>query len=155
MAHQQPRHYFGRAHSALTATIVLITVAVAVTVLVSFLPALATHPDPVRLAEEWLSHIDTNRYSDSWATASSYLKQQIQEGQWTRTLTSHRQPFGPVLSRQHHKTERRHHLPNVPKGEYAVLYFATSFTHKRDALETVVMFQESNGLWKAIGYTIK
>lgn len=152
------RHYRNRDTVRLTPLLPSILILFAVALNGLWLPqshASAADTDQVRLAEEWLGHIDNSHYSRSWDTAAGYLKKQIPTDQWTRNLTTHRQPFGSVLTRHHQKTDHRNDLPNVPKGSYAIVYFATSFEHKREAMETVVLYKEADGAWKSIGYTIK
>ncbi len=107
------------------------------------------------VAEQWLHTIDAQHYQQSWDQASTYLKTALTAPQWQQTLTAHRQPFGSPLSRILQKTEYRRDLPGVPKGQYIIFHFMTTFKDKPDAIETVVVTKETNGEWKSIGYTIK
>jgi len=46
-------------------------------------------------------------------------------------------------------------LPGAPDGEYVVVQYQTIFTHKKEAVETVVSAREKDGSWKMSGYFIK
>ncbi|MEK7760529.1 MAG: DUF4019 domain-containing protein [Nitrospirota bacterium] len=129
----------------------------AVTLLLTSLlsPCWATDTLPTTIVEQWLAHLDHHEYQESWQTAAHYLQRAIPAPQWTQTLVAHREPFGKVIQRQHSTTEYKGTLPGIPNGQYAIAHFLTSFEKKDQALETVVMTLESNGTWKAIGYTIK
>jgi hypothetical protein len=126
-----------------------------VTLFLHFPATAATDLISPRTAEQWLERIDQHQYQLSWDTASTYLKKAIRESQWERTLTAYRQPLGALISRHHQHTEYRSNLPGVPSGQYAIVYFVSSFQEKADALETVVLTKEPDGTWKTIGYTIK
>ena len=43
----------------------------------------------------------------------------------------------------------------MPKGEYVILQFESSFENKKFAVETVTPMIEKNGEWKVSGYYIK
>lgn len=135
-----------RQHTSLAAFLLMITL---------FSPSWATDALPTTVVEQWLAHLDHHEYQQSWHTAAPYLQRAIPAPQWTQTLVAHREPFGKVIQRQHSMTEYKGTLPGVPNGQYAIAHFLTSFEKKDQALETVVMTLESNGAWKAIGYTIK
>jgi len=132
------------------------TIALIMTLMcMSEIPTLAADTLSVQRAEQWLTKIDQRQYAESWTSSAVYLKQAIDQAQWTKTLTSHRQPFGLIVSRHHQKTEYRNNLPGVPNGHYAILYFLTNFETKLEAIETLVLQQEPDGAWRSIGYTIK
>ena len=118
-------------------------------------PCWATDTLPTTVVEHWLAYLDHHEYQESWRSAAPYLQRAIPAPQWTQTLVAHREPFGKVIQRQHSMTEYKTTLPGVPNARYAIAHFLTSFEKKDQALETVVMTLDSEGLWKAIGYTIK
>ena len=42
-----------------------------------------------------------------------------------------------------------------PDGHYVVIQYATTFEHKKSAVETITPMQEADGSWKVSGYFIK
>jgi len=65
-----------------------------------------------------------------------------------------RQPLGAVTSRVLQSVIKATALPGVPDGQYEILQFATSFTQKAQAIETVTLAREGSA-WKVDGYFIK
>ena len=61
--------------------------------------------------------------------------------------------MGPVSSRVLKGVTKAKSLPGAPDGEYEIVKFKTSFAHKADATETVVLSREASG-WKVVGYFI-
>lgn len=77
------------------------------------------------------------------------------EKNWTDALNGTRKPLGKLTSRKLGKAQSATSLPGAPDGNYVVMQFNTSFSNKKDAVETVTFMQEKDGKWKAAGYYIK
>lgn len=110
---------------------------------------------PVRTVEAWLHHVDALQYEASWTEASPFLQQHISKQEWKRILNSTRAPIGTVIARRHMVTQYASHLSGIPDGTYAILQFDSQFTGKDSMTETVVFSRESDGTWRAIGYSMK
>jgi hypothetical protein len=54
----------------------------------------------IEAAKSWLQLIDEGKYSESWAQAAEYFRNNVSEQQWTRALSGVRTPLGKVLSRE-------------------------------------------------------
>ena len=106
-------------------------------------------------AENFLQLVDTGHYSESWDAAAAFFKQQVSRQQWVKQLESVRPAFGNLVTRkikgQNHTTS----LPGAPDGEYVVIQFYTSFTHKKNAIETVTPMLEKDGEWRVTGFYIR
>gem|GEM_PF-1902642 len=106
-------------------------------------------------AQAWLLRMDRGEYAKSWQESSGIFKSVVSEAQWVKDLTIYRRPLGEVKSRRLRKTENPKSLPGVPDGQYLVMEFESSFTEKKEALETVTFMQEVDGRWRGVGYFIK
>jgi hypothetical protein len=110
---------------------------------------------PVRTVETWLHHVDTLQDAACWKEASQFLQHNIPPQEWERILKSIRAPIGTVIVRRHMVTQYTTRLPGILDGTYAILQFDSKFTGQDSAIETVVFSKESDGQWRAIGYSMK
>ena len=110
---------------------------------------------PEQLALEWLALVDQGRTAESWSEAASHFRRAVSDAQWAAATDAVRTPLGAVVSRALKSEQRATELPGAPDGEYAVLQFATTFAHKRSAVETVTMMRDTDGRWRAAGYFIR
>ena len=106
-------------------------------------------------AEHWLNLVDKGNYAESWDQAATYFKSVIKSADWKRTIKAVREPLGNVISRtiisQHYTTT----LPGAPDGKYVVIQYNTSFTNKKEAIETITPMMDKDGKWHISGYFIK
>ena len=110
---------------------------------------------PEQLALEWLALVDAGQSAESWAAAASHFRRAVSDAQWAAAADGVRAPLGAVASRTLKSEQRATELPGAPDGEYAVLQFASSFEHRRSAVETVTMMRDTDGRWRAAGYFIR
>ena len=109
----------------------------------------------ISAAENFLQLVDSGRYSESWDATSSFFKQQVSKQQWEKQLESFRPTFGNLIKREIKGQKYTKSLPGAPDGEYVVIQFSTSFTNKKNAIETVTPMLESDGEWRVTGYYIR
>jgi len=109
----------------------------------------------VMSAQNWLSLVDQGKYEESWKQAAEYFKGAIKPDDWQRSLVGFRMPLGPVLSRKVKATQYTTTLPGAPDGKYVVIQFATAFTNKSTAIETVTAMSDKDGTWRVGGYFIR
>ena len=118
-----------------------------------------TGDDPEKKAiaasKVWLELIDNNHYAESWETAAVLFKTAVSKEQWNKSLLSVRKPLGKVIKRELKSTQYTTSLPGAPDGEYVVIQYATSFTNKKSAIETVTPMLGKDGKWRVSGYYIK
>jgi hypothetical protein len=113
------------------------------------------HRQATEAAEAWLVLIDAGEFDDSWEAAADYFKSVVKKEQWREMMAAVRGPLGDVLSRELTSAEHRTTLPGAPDGEYVVIQFATSFEHKKSAVETVTPMRDRDGTWRVSGYFIR
>ena len=107
------------------------------------------------VAPAWLAQIDRGKYAASWKDAAAYFRGAITEKGWSDALNSTRKPLGKLVSRKLASLQSASSLPGAPDGKYVVMQFSTSFSNKKEAVETVTFVQEKDGKWRAAGYYIK
>jgi hypothetical protein len=106
-------------------------------------------------AEAWLSLVDDGTYGESWDAASTRCQGGVTRAAWAEKVAGVRGPLGKVVSRRVKSERPTTQLPGAPDGKYVVIQFATSFEHKKQAVETVTPMLEPDGSWKVAGYFIK
>ena len=105
--------------------------------------------------QSWLASVDQGQYDQSWQSTSEYFKSLVTNDQWKTQIQGVRQPMGNVLSREMKTQEHKTSLPGALDGNYYVFTFATSFTNKKEAVETVTVMMDKDNQWHAAGYFIK
>ena len=108
-----------------------------------------------KVAESWLSLIDSGEYLESWNEAAQIFKQKISLQQWKTSLESVRIPLGKLKSRRFKTATYTETLPGAPDGKYVVIQYETTFDKKESAIETVTPMMEKDGQWKVSGYFIR
>lgn len=108
----------------------------------------------VTAAKSWLALVDSKEYKKSWQEAAPFFKDKVKEEQWSEMVASARKPFGVLISRELSSVMYKASLPGAPDGEYVVIQFKTSFTDKRESVETVTPMK-ADGIWRVSGYYIK
>jgi hypothetical protein len=111
--------------------------------------------DALEAAEEWIVLIDAGDYGMSWDNAAVLFKKAITKEQWEKTLKALRPAMGDLISRGVKSATYANSLPGAPDGEYVVIQFATRFTNKNTAIETVTPMKDPDGKWRVSGYYIK
>ena len=111
--------------------------------------------DALKSAEQWLSLVDAGKFGESWKTAADYFRTAVPQEQWERSLDAVRKPLGTLVSRNLKTARYTRSVPGAPDGEYVILQFDTSFTNKKEAIETVTPMLEKDGQWRVSGYYIR
>jgi len=106
-------------------------------------------------AKAWLAQVDAGVYAGSWKGASQLFRLALPQEQWERQLRASRAPMGELLARKRSSAQYTETLPGAPDGVYVVLQYATSFTRKSSAVETVTVQLENDGNWRVGGYYIR
>jgi hypothetical protein len=120
-------------------------------------PLVAATPEAEaqKVAEKWLALIDAGKYAAGWQTAAGYFQAAVTQEKCVEAISAARQPLGEMVSRKLKSAKYTKTLPGAPDGEYVVLQFDTSFTNKKQAVETITPMLDKDGKWKVSGYYIK
>jgi len=120
-------------------------------------PYTVVKPDPqaVAAATKWLSVVDAGNYAQAYAMLPARIRSggDALEKQWLDSYRARRTPLGGTLPRKFAKAYFGRTLQGSPDGYYEFLYYKTSFQHKAQAIESVVLTKES-GHWQVSGYRI-
>lgn len=127
-----------------------------------FFPSYMRKPDQQQLAasgetaNQFLELVDQGKYQESWNSCAAYLKDTVPLAQWQKQLTSVRAMTGPLKDRKQTNYEyTKEAKKGVPKGEYMVYTYSSSFTNKADVKETVTLMLGQDGIWRVAGYFIE
>ena len=106
-------------------------------------------------AQTWLALADNGKYDQTWKTAAEYFKGLVPQAQWQSKIQAIRQSFGSLIFRNLKTQDYKNSLPGAPDGEYYILIFDSSFTNKKEAVETVTVMKGKDLQWRSAGYYIK
>jgi hypothetical protein len=106
-------------------------------------------------AREFLAITDRDDGKASWDVAGQQFRDGVTKVKWSEMLRATRAPLGAVKSRKLESTEFMDAFPGAKRnGSYALLTFRTQFA-AREAVETITLEREADGLWAVIGYFIR
>jgi beta-lactamase regulating signal transducer with metallopeptidase domain len=108
--------------------------------------------------QDWLREVDGGQYKQSWKDASTLFQSKVTADQWEGALNSVRTPLGKCTQRQQVSVAFQKDPPGpagVTKGDFAIVQFQSSYDNLKHASETVSLFKEADGTWKAAGYFIR
>lgn len=111
--------------------------------------AVASRPEVVQAAREWLALVDEGRWHESWNATGKAFRQLNTSETWASLSAEVRPPLGQVLSRTATGQEA---VPAPPHG-FQIVRFRTTFANRTDATETVTLEREGED-WKVVGYLI-
>jgi len=103
-------------------------------------------------AKKWLQHLDQEEFSESWQNGSLTLKLTVPKTHWVHLMESIRQPLGRPLSRKVAAQRKAKDPENLPKGNYMVVLFRSTFPNEKIVNELVTLVLESDGEWRVLTY---
>ncbi|MBV8135794.1 MAG: DUF4019 domain-containing protein [Deltaproteobacteria bacterium] len=106
-------------------------------------------------AEQWLGLVDQGKFNGSWLEASTYFRNVTTKQQWKQQVSVWRSALGSVVSRKLRTVQYLTTMPGAPDGEYVMIQYDTSFTHKKSAVEVVVPMMDADGKWRVSEYSIR
>ena len=74
---------------------------------------------------------------------------------WIMAAKDARRPLGAVKSRRPREWRYSTTIAGAPDGHYAMIQFDTRFEGKADAVETLTVMRDFDGLWRVAGYFVK
>ena len=111
--------------------------------------------DSAKASEEWVKYIDNGNYEESWDHAAMTFQLKIPKKSWVTILDATRKPYGSVTSRKILEQRPAVDPQGLPKGNYMVIFYSTSFASKADSNELVTLVQNDEGQWKVLTYLVK
>lgn len=117
------------------------------------LASVASEPQAIDSATDWLKVVDAGKYAESWNRSAPMFQRQLSTQEWESALERVRTPLGKPLTRKVKTSSEHNSLPGAPDGEYIVVDLETSFQNKKSALETVTVLKTGDQ-WQVVGYFI-
>ncbi len=111
--------------------------------------------DAQRSAKDWLSLVDAQKYEASWHQASAIFQTAVTMPDWIKRVRAVRAPIGKLNSRSLRKTMARTDPAASPDGNYLLITYHSVFERNQDTVETLTLYQEADGTWRAAGYFVK
>ena len=121
-------------------------------------PAAAQDPqinEARRAALEWLTVVDADNATASYAASSDKFRSTMTQEQWATALAQARVQFGPLERRTFAGAQKSDEIVNKPEGDYMLLYFRSSFAKRESAMEQLTVERAPDGKWRIIGYSIR
>ncbi len=107
-------------------------------------------------ALDWLSETDAGNYGKSYDIAAEFFRNALTREEWIRALEKFRTPLGAGVTRRTLlDLKEAKTMPGAPDGEYRLVQFNSDLPGKRNAIETVTLTKESDGIWRMSGYFIR
>ena len=122
------------------------------------LPVAAQDPqvsEARRVALEWLSVVDADNATASYAAAADKFRRAMTQEQWATALSQARAQFGPLQRRTFAGAQKADEIPNKPEGEFMVLFFRSGFAKRETVMEQVTVERERDGKLRIIGYSLR
>jgi len=106
-------------------------------------------------AQRWLALVDHGDYGQSWQEAASFFQSKVSKADWEKALNQVRAPLGSSGNRTLMGSLYQTDVPNVPRGEYVVIQYKTTFTGGGPVIETITPMLDKDGEWRVSGYFLK
>ncbi len=107
-----------------------------------------------KAAQNWMSLIDGEKYSQAYSLTAPYFKENISEKSWLSKIKPVLQSRSPISDRKLFASKHFTSLPDAPDGDYFVMQFSSEGSKKNETIETITPVLD-NGQWKVCGYYIK
>ncbi|AMV72325.1 hypothetical protein DBW_1973 [Desulfuromonas sp. DDH964] len=103
-------------------------------------------------ATAFLALLDQGDIAAAFDATSTYHRSSQQRERWVASIGTQRSFYGPLVNRVASKTVFKDSYPKNPDGDYVVIVFQSSFTHKRQTTEIVAVTADANGQWRVSDY---
>lgn len=104
---------------------------------------------------QWLALLDTGDVDQAWQETARIFRQTVTQDAWRVVMADVRAPLGEVKGRALRSVITKENPTASPDGSYILMTFDSSFTEGQEVIETLTMFQESDGIWRTAGYFVK
>lgn len=105
-------------------------------------------------ADNWLKLIDQGHYKASWQSGAMTMQFIMPMQDWIKMLESSRKPLGAVFERRITDVRIAENPQGIPRGNYLVFVYATTFSNKKQATEVLTLQQGNDGVWRTLTYLI-
>lgn len=103
-------------------------------------------------ARYWLQMLDQSQFGHCWEKSSILVKKNLSKEAFIKEATRSRQPFGPFIKRNIVMSQPKVELPGSPKGKYVIIKFESEFANKKKVIQTVIVQQDPDQVWRVAAY---
>ena len=114
-------------------------------------------PTPAMLEAsiQWLALLDAGEVEQAYQETASIFRPAVTQEAWHNVMADVRTPLGAFKGRALRTVIAKENPTGSPEGNYILMTFDSSFTHGQEVIESLTLFQESNGIWRTAGYFAK
>jgi hypothetical protein len=105
-------------------------------------------------AEQWIVLVDDGQYDQSWTEASKMFQSTTTKEDWNKKAQGERDSLGSRLARKLKEIKPMNSVKGLPAGQYVQVKYQSSYSNKKQALETIVAILEGDGNWRVASYSI-
>ena len=105
-------------------------------------------------AAGWLVLLDRRDWGRAWETSSSVFRGSVPLATWMDGIPKVREPLGALVERTPAESAYKTTLAGRPDGEYVTVIFLSKFA-KRELQEVVTVVRDTDGKWRATGYSTR
>ena len=105
-------------------------------------------------ARAWLAITDQHGPGPSWEAAGALFRDAMSAERWAQAFKTVREPLGAVERRTIVATRFDPAPKGLPRGDYALVQFRSSYAKRAVVQETVTLARDSTGAWRVVGYAI-
>lgn len=105
--------------------------------------------------ESWLAIMDSLKFVEAFRQTAKIVQNESSEEEWEFAFNEMNKLIGRAFLRKVRDKQFFRELLGLPKGEYVVIVFLTTFTKRKETLETVMLTKEEDGKWRVFNYHIK
>lgn len=105
-------------------------------------------------AAGWLVLLDRRDWGRAWETSSSVFRGSVPLATWMDGIPKVREPLGALVERTPAESAYKTTLPGRPDGQYVTVIFLSKFA-KRELQEVVTVVRDTDGKWRATGYSTR
>jgi uncharacterized protein (TIGR03067 family) len=106
-----------------------------------------------KAAQDWLRLMDTGNYEQAWEQTAELVKQTMDKEEGIRSYRQVAELIGKLNWRVLYKRDYALSPPGLPRGEYVVIEYGSSFERLPKAKEGAYMRREKDGKWRPFGYS--
>jgi hypothetical protein len=108
----------------------------------------------LQTAEQFIRLIDRTDYEAAFLSASVYLRTLDRKADWIAQQQRSRTLLGAPLERHLNTIKSRDSYPNLPDGDYLLIYFEVQTEHKTKASEILLVARQEVD-WTVVSYAIR
>jgi hypothetical protein len=108
--------------------------------------------DAKKAMEKWSKIWDSGKYEESYDKLAEFTRKNLSREFWSVYWKGTRKPLGKVKSRKLISYEYVNSMQGIPDQAGMIYQFQSSFKNADNALETIALIREKDGIWRVSNY---